>query len=145
MNASQDTAGVSVLCVDDNPAVARALETKVTRSGGFIWAGTLASADEVVDACCRTCPNLVILDVDMPGISPFEAILELTERCPDTRAIMFSGHVRRDLVEQSIDAGAWGYVSKNDGEDELIRVLRRVHGGEIAFSPEAEVVYHGGL
>ncbi len=142
MMVRDENSTLSILCVDDNPAVAKALETKLSRAGGFMWKGALECADGLVAECSRVCPDLVLLDVDMPGKSPFEALEELVELCPGTRAVMFSGHVRRDLVERSLDAGAWGYVSKNDGEDELIAALRRVSGGELGLSPEAERAYH---
>lgn len=143
MTGSGQPKPLTVMCVDDNPAVARALQTKLMRVGGFEWLGSLPSADELLDACRDGCPDIVLLDVDMPGKSPFDALTELVGTCLDTRAVMFSGHVRRELVERSIDSGAWGYASKNDGEDELVAVLRRVAGGELAFSPEARRAYLG--
>jgi two-component system response regulator NreC len=134
-------ARMSVLCVDDNVAVAEALEVKVGRAEGFEWKGTLSRADDLVDVCLRDPPMLVLLDVDMPGRDPFDALAELVEKCPDTRVLMFSGHVRRDLITRAVDAGAWGYVSKNDGENEIVTALRRVAAGELALSPEAKRMF----
>ena len=134
-------ARMSVLCVDDNAAVAEALEVKVGRTEGFEWKGALPRADDLVAVCLRERPMLVLLDVDMPGRDPFEALAELVEKCPETRVVMFSGHVRRDLVTRAVDAGAWGYVSKNDGEEELVAALRRVAAGELALSPEAKRMF----
>lgn len=131
----------SVLCVDDNAAVAEAVRVKLTRHKEFAWKGSLPAADELVTVCRRDCPDLVVLDADMPGRDPFEALAELTEECPGIRAVMFSGHVRRDFISRSMEAGAWGYVSKNDGEDALLDVLRKVMIGSIAFSPEAKRYY----
>lgn len=131
----------TVLCVDDNEAVAEALRVKLTRRKEFAWTGTLPAADQLVKVCQRDCPDLVVLDADMPGKDPFEALAELTEQCPGTRVVMFSGHVRRDFISRSMEAGAWGYVSKNDGEEALLDALRKVMAGSIAFSPEAKRYY----
>jgi DNA-binding NarL/FixJ family response regulator len=141
MTAPETDRTLGVLCVDDNVAVAKALEIGLTRAGGFQWKGSLTCADHLIEACIRDCPDLVLLDVDMPGRNPFEVLAELAARCPDTRTVMFSGHVRRDLIERSLDAGAWGYVSKNDSEEELVSVLRKVAAGQLGFSSEARRMY----
>lgn len=131
----------SILCVDDNAAVVEAVATKLTRAGGFLWKGALSRADDLLETCMRDCPDLLILDVDMPGLDAFRALSDLVRHAPNTRAVVFSGHVRRELIERSLDAGAWGYVSKNDGEDDLVLVLRRVAAGEMALGPEAKRLY----
>lgn len=135
---------IGVLCVDDNPHVAEALKLKLGRAGSFRWMGWLADADRMVETARSICPKIVILDVDMPGQDPFEATAELNQVCPDTRVVFFSGHVRADFIDRALDAGAWGYASKNDGEEELLAVLRAVAGGEMAFSPEARSTYDQG-
>lgn len=141
MSAEPQPAPPGVLCVDDNPYVVDAIELKLRLVGGFAWKGSLPSADGLVDAATRDTPTLVLLDVDLPGVDPFLALAELSARCPDVKVVMFSGHVRGDLVRRAVDAGAWGYVSKNDGEEELVSALRRVLAGEFALSPEARIVY----
>lgn len=132
---------LGVLCVDDNAEVAEALRIILGRAGGFAWLGWLPRADALVETAAQKCPRLVVLDLDMPGKDPFAALADLVDRCPDARVVVFSGHVRRDLVHRAIDAGAWGYVSKNDGEDQLLSALEGVASGELALSPEARRVY----
>jgi DNA-binding NarL/FixJ family response regulator len=141
MMSNSHTAKMSVLCVDDNAAVAEALEVKLGRSEGFEWKGALRRADDLVAVCVRDRPTLVLLDVDMPGRDPFDVLAELVDRCPETRVLVFSGHVRRDLITRAIDSGAWGYVSKNDGEEEMVAALRQVAAGELALSPEAKRMF----
>ncbi len=130
-----------VLCVDDNPAVTDALRVKLGRSNEFEWRGSLHSADDLLDRCERERPAIVLLDVDMPGKDPFEALAELTARAPDIIVLIFTGHVRKDLIERALDCGAWGYVSKNDGEDELLAAMKRAANEELALSPEAQRTY----
>jgi DNA-binding NarL/FixJ family response regulator len=76
----------------------------------------------------------------MPGQSPLQALREINRSGAAARTIVFSGHLRRELVAQAMDAGAWGYVSKNDGEDSLVVAIRAVMAGEIAWSPEVQSV-----
>jgi two-component system, NarL family, response regulator DesR len=130
---------ISVLCVDDNEQVAIALRMKFGSIGGFEWRGWLSAADSLVPTVLRDKPGIVLLDIDMPGRDPFDALAELTNRCPRTRVVIFSGHVRRDLVDRALDAGAWGYVSKNDGEESLVHAVRQVAAGELTLSPEARM------
>jgi two-component system response regulator DesR len=139
--ATQGDRLLRIVCVDDNPAITTALKGLLGPHKGFEWKGSLASADDLVEFCADAQPDLVLIDVDMPGKSPFEALTELAARCPGTRGVMFTGYVHRELVEKSLDAGAWGYVSKNDGEEELLLALQRAASGELALSPEAKAVY----
>ncbi len=127
----------AVLCVDDNAEIAAALELLFSRLPDFEWLGWLPAADHLVAEALERHPRLVLVDIDLPGTDPFRAIEELAERDPEVRAVMFSGHVRPELVDRALGAGAWGYVSKNDGEEELLSVLRQVAAGEFALSSEA--------
>lgn len=132
---------IGVLCVDDNPQVAEALRLKLTRTAPFEWIGWLPSADRLRDEAVRSGPAVVLLDLDMPGRDPFAAAADVASQCPASRIVIFSGHVRAELVQKAFDAGVWGYVSKNDGEDELLLAMRRVASGEIAMSPEVRSTY----
>jgi two-component system response regulator DesR len=127
----------TVLCVDDNAEIAAALELLFARTPDLEWLGWLPVADGLVEQAARIHPALILVDIDLPGTDPFRAVEELSERLPDSRAVMFSGHVRPELVDRALNAGAWGYVSKNDGEEELLSVLRQVAAGEFAMSSEA--------
>jgi len=135
---------ISVLCVDDNDLVASAVAMKLRMEGGFIWKGRLASADGLVQAVLRERPAVILLDIDMPGKDPFEAIAKLAESASECRVVIFSGHARSELLARAIDAGAWGYVSKSDGEDALVDAVRAVAGGQFALSPEIRAICERG-
>jgi DNA-binding NarL/FixJ family response regulator len=133
----------TVLCVDDNLQVADALRVKLRRDGSFEWQGWLCEADDLVEVVKRDRPKLVLLDLDLPGRDPLVVTAELHRVVPSSRVVVFSGLVTRDLVERALDAGAWGYVSKNDGEAELLSAMHKVGGGDVALSPEAAALYYG--
>lgn len=126
---------VRVLCVDDNSLVADAVATRLYLVGGFKWLGHLPSASGVVDAVARLEPDVVLMDLDMPGPDPFHAMRELAEQHPESRVLVLSGHVRRDLLDRAIEAGAWGYISKSDDAGTLVSAVRRVARGEFVLGP----------
>lgn len=127
---------IGILCVDDNPRVAEALRMKFSRTGGFEWRGWMEDANRLLDRIEGDPSVVVLLDLDLPGRNPFEALTEVNERFPQARTVVFTGHVRKDFIERAIEAGAWGYVSKNDGEEALVEALRRVSEGEFVMSDE---------
>lgn len=132
----------TVYCADDNPLVTDAIRIQVERAPDFRWMGCAEDAGRLIEEVGRRgCPDIVLLDVDMPGKSPFDAIGELLGRCGGVRVLMYSGIVRRDLIDRAIAAGAWGYVSKSDGEQALFAAMRKVLAGEIGLSPEAQAIY----
>lgn len=137
---ANDPPTISVLCVDDNEHVALAIAHKLRAVGGFEWRGRLECADELSDVATGACPAIVLLDLDMPGKDPFLAVKELTQRCPGSRVIIFSGHVRQELLERGLHVGVWGYISKSDGEDALITGIRSVASGEFAMSAEVHAI-----
>lgn len=134
-------AKIRVLHVDDNRDVADALRMKLSREREFEWTGWLERADTMVDAAANARASVVVVDLDMPGPDPVAAIQTLAQSHPQIRVVVFSGHVHADNVERALNAGAWGYASKNDGEDELVEILRSVAIGQVRLSPEARVVY----
>ncbi len=134
---------IRVLCVDDNRLVGEALAVHVAHQPGLRWQGQLHSADELVRRASELHPDVVLLDVDMPGMSPFDAIRELASKAPEIRVLMLSGHIRRPLVEAAMDAGAWGYLSKDSGAEAVTEAVRRVWADEVVLCPQVEAVLDG--
>lgn len=131
---------VRILCVDDNEDILWALGAHFSHVRDFEVVGTLGSATGLLSAVKNTKPDLLVLDLDMPGHSPLEALRKLHRSGSATRTVVFSGHIRKELINQAMDAGAWGYVSKNDGEDCLVTAIRAIAAGAIAWSPEVRAI-----
>ncbi|MDZ4753948.1 MAG: response regulator transcription factor [Phycisphaerae bacterium] len=130
---------IRVLCVDDNPLVVDALGLKLNLSGGFEWLVPLEAADNLLDDVLASQPDVVLLDIDMPGRDPLDALAELTAACPCVKVLMFSGHTRTDLVDRAIEAGAWGYLSKHADVQTIVSAIRRVAAGEFLLDPDFKV------
>jgi two-component system, NarL family, response regulator DesR len=126
---------IRVLCVDDNPFVADAVRIRLALHAGFDWVGHLTSADKLVDEVRQLQPDIVLLDIDMPGKDSLKALEELSIAVPRVRTVIVSGYERDDYLDRAVEAGAWGYVSKNDGPDQIVSAIREVHEGRFAFGP----------
>ena len=116
---------ISVLCVDDNPMTVETLKHLIERTPGLEWAGSLSSADSVVERCRESCPNVVLLDMVMPGRDCFEAAKLLWDQCPDSRVIMYTSHEKPESIDKSFASGAWAFVSKYEPNEKLVSVRMR--------------------
>lgn len=131
---------VQVMCVDDNERVLSALLLHFAGTMGFEVVRSLSSATGLAAAVRDTQPDILVLDLDIPGQNPLRELRKLTHSGAGTRTIVFSGYVGPALVAEAMNAGAWGYVSKGDSEDSLVEAIRAVVAGEIAWSPKVQSV-----
>jgi DNA-binding NarL/FixJ family response regulator len=134
-----DERPIRVLCVDDNALVGQVVKSTLKRAGGFQWLGHLSDAGHLVEKARRDCPDIILLDIYMPGKDPVNAMKELAEACPHAKVVMFSGYVSNHLIDRAIEAGAWGYISKHD--ENLVPAIRRVAHGEFVMGPEVQAQY----
>jgi len=128
---------IRVLCVDDNELIAEAIHRRLRREPDFEWIGWLARASELAEVAARSMPDVVVLDVDIPGDDAFQAVRELARACPTARALMLSGHANRDYIEAAVAAGAWGYIFKSEDTDTIIDAMRQVAKGGFILRPES--------
>jgi DNA-binding NarL/FixJ family response regulator len=89
-------------------------------------------------------PDIVLLDIDMPGRNAFEALAQIAAELPHVRVIVVSGHVRAELIDHALDAGAWGYISKGDETDIIVSAIHRVIEGECVLGSDAKAAYRAG-
>ena len=129
--------------MDDNPLIADAIATRLALVGGFDWLGHRDSADHLSAVVQRLEPDVILMDLDMPGEDPFDAIASLASTHPDARVLVLSGHVRRELLDRAIEVGAWGYLSKNDDVQSLVLAIQQVASGEFVLGPAVAIEGHG--
>jgi DNA-binding NarL/FixJ family response regulator len=127
---------IKVLCIDDHPFVADALQARLSSVTDMEFVGRLTSAEDVVSEVKRTNAEIVLMDIEMPGKDPFEAIDDLARQCPNTKVVMLSAFVRDHYIDSAVAAGAWGYLSKSDEPDVIIEAIRKVHRGEFVFGAD---------
>lgn len=90
-------------------------------------------------------PDVVLMDIDMPGVDTFSMVERLAADVPTVRTLMFSGHVNRAFIDRAFDCGAWGYLSKNNDVARVIEGIRQAARGEIALSKEVQAVQRENL
>ena len=132
------TRAIRILCVDDHAFLAEGLRSKIALEPALEFVGWLPNAANLVREVQERDVDVLTLDIEMPGPDPFEALAEVTRRCPDARVIMLSAYVRDHYIDAAVAAGAWGYLSKADHPDQIVQAIRRVVDGEFVFGPSIE-------
>jgi DNA-binding NarL/FixJ family response regulator len=122
-----------VLVVDDAADHARLCVILLGAEHDMEVVGTLNSADQLVETAQRLAPDVVLLDLRMPGRPSLEALRELTQKRPESRVIVCSGFDGPEYVAQSRSAGAWGHFVKTLDINELVEIVRKVARGERAL------------
>ncbi|MHC5022353.1 MAG: response regulator [Planctomycetota bacterium] len=125
-----------ILCVDDHAFLVEGLRARLALEADLEFVGHLERADHLVEEVRRREADVVLLDIEMPGTEPFEALQDLARQCPDTKAIILSAFVRDHYIDAAYQAGAWGYLCKSDPPETVIDGIRRVVRGELAASEE---------
>src|ERR1051326_2780980 len=100
-----------ILCVDDHVFLVDGLKARFAVDEDLDVIGRLSSAEQLVSEAIRLKPDVVLLDIEMPGPDPFEAADDLRRRCPDTKVGMLSAYVRDHYVSAALTPGVWGYFS----------------------------------
>jgi DNA-binding NarL/FixJ family response regulator len=126
---------IRVLCVDDNFAIVQAVRSLIATDQSLEWAGSLNTADKVVDVCQGNCPDIVLLDIEMPGRDAFEAMRALAALCPAPRVIVLSSHADERRVYRAIEHRAWGFIDKADAPQAIIEAIHSVVDGHSYLSP----------
>ena len=127
-----DGRSITLLIVEDNDDLAEVLELSLRQQPDLSVVGRLSSADGLLETIAETHPDVVLMDLGMTGKPALEAVREVTTQCPDTRVVMYSGFDDEATVDCALDAGAWGFASKHRDFEDLVAVVRRVAGGEVA-------------
>jgi len=126
---------VRVVVADDHAIFREGLRALFEGIPGLEWAGEAADGREAVRVAGEAAPDLVIMDVTMPGLNGVDATRQIRARRPKTRVLALSVHTERRFVLDMLRAGASGYVSKENAFEELSRAIEVVARGETYLSP----------
>jgi two-component system response regulator DevR len=124
-----------LLLVDDHEVVRLGLKALLEHHPQFEVVGEAGTAKEAVDQVSRLRPDIVLMDIRLPGASGIEACEEITRSYPETRIVMLTSYAEDEMLFSAIRAGASGYVLKQIGSDDLIRALEAVSRGEALLDP----------
>jgi two-component system, NarL family, response regulator DevR len=124
-----------ILLVDDHEVVRLGLKALLERHPQFDIVGEASSAREALELVANNHPDVVVMDIRLPGTSGIEACEEITSRFPETRVLMLTSYAEDEMLFSAIRAGASGYVLKQIGGEELVRALEAVARGEALLDP----------
>ncbi|MCX6054589.1 MAG: response regulator transcription factor [Chloroflexi bacterium] len=124
-----------IILVDDHEVVRLGLKSLLERHPHFEVIGEASTAKEAMEQVERLLPDVVIMDIRLPGTSGIEACEEITKNFPDIRVIMLTSYAEDEMLFSAIRAGASGYVLKQIGADDLMRAIEAVGRGEALLDP----------
>jgi two-component system response regulator DevR len=124
-----------ILLVDDHEVVRLGLKALLEHSPNFEVVAEAASAKEAIENTARYHPDIVLMDIRLPGASGIEACEEIIRDHPETRVVMLTSYAEDEMLFSAIRAGASGYVLKQIGGGDLIRALESVGRGESMLDP----------
>jgi DNA-binding NarL/FixJ family response regulator len=126
---------LKIVIVDDHEVVRLGLRTLLERHPDFKVVGEAANAREAVQKTQLLRPDVVIMDIRLPGGSGIDACRKIVEQVPEARVIMLTSYAEDEMLFDAISAGACGYVLKQIGSDDLIRAIEAVGRGEASLDP----------
>jgi two-component system response regulator DevR len=124
-----------ILIVDDHEVVRLGLRTLLGGHEDIIVVDEAANADDAVKKAQQHNPDVIIMDIRMPGKNGIEACREILAHKPDAQVIMLTSYAEDEMLFDAINAGAVGYVLKQGGGDDLVRAIRRVGQGDALLDP----------
>jgi DNA-binding NarL/FixJ family response regulator len=132
------TKTITVLLADDHALVRETLASCLREAGDMTVVGEVANADEALAMAVRERPDIVIMDIDMPGLLAFDAVRTIRTRSPKTRVIVLSGFFNDRYIEEALRSEASGYLTKGETPESVVRAIRTVAAGGAYFSPEVQ-------
>jgi DNA-binding NarL/FixJ family response regulator len=124
---------IKVVIVDDHPVVVDGLRASLESSPGFAVLGEAGSGEEALRRVDEVRPDVVLMDLEMPGIGGLEAIRHLTRRHPEVGILVLTMFDQDELVLSALRAGARGYVLKGAPRDDVVRSITAVARGDAVF------------
>ncbi|MCD6553693.1 MAG: response regulator transcription factor [Anaerolineae bacterium] len=131
---------IRVLLVDDHAVVRSGLGAFLLAYDDLELVGEAASGEEAVRLCERFQPDVVLMDLVMPGMDGATATRLIREHCSQIQVIALTSFKEKELVEGALEAGAIGYLLKNVSAEELANAIRKAHAGKPTLAPEAAQV-----
>ena len=136
-NRMLDTMAVRTRClvVDDHSVVRQGLDILFGELDDLELVGTVETGEEALDAVARLNPEIVLMDVRLPGIDGVSAVKRIHQTAPNVQFVVFSAYGDKRLLSDAIAAGARGYVMKGSPPEDLVRAIRTVAEGKAFVDP----------
>jgi DNA-binding NarL/FixJ family response regulator len=124
-----------VLLAEDHTIVRKGLRSLLESAPGINVVGEAADGRQAVDKVRQLSPDIVLMDISMPGLNGLEATRQIRQRFPGTKVLILTMHADEEYILQILQAGALGYVVKQAAPEELISAVEAVSHGQVFLSP----------
>ena len=135
---------ISCLIVDDHEVVREGLRLSLSRAPHIRVVGEAADGESAVALAQRRRPDVVIMDVRMPGIDGLEATKLMTQQVPDAKVLIFTAYSEKSLLSRGLESGAKGYILKEAPHETLVRAIEKVAAGDGYLDPALMPDFLGG-
>lgn len=126
---------IAVLLVDDHAVVRQGLRALIEAEGDIVVVGEAENGRQAVALTKKRLPDVVVMDVAMPGMNGLEATRQIVKNVPSSKVLVLTSYGDDDYVSQLLEAGATGYLVKQTAATDLLRAIREVRAGNTFFSP----------
>lgn len=127
---------IRVLIVDDHAVVRSGLATFLSVYDDLELAGEAASGQQALGICEQVCPDVVLMDLVMPGMDGANATRAIRQQCPHVQVIALTSFRDHELIQAVLQAEAIGYLLKNVTADDLVEAIRAAYAGRPTLAPE---------
>ena len=127
---------INVLLVDDHELVRTGIKRILDDVRGFKVVGEAKTGEEAVIFCRQNHPDIVLMDMNMPGICGLEATKKICRFCPDVKVIVLTVHCEDPFPSKVMQMGAHGYLTKSAGSNEMVHAIKAVKSGQRYIAPE---------
>ncbi len=125
-----------IAIVEDDETIRRSMERFINRSGDFCCSACYASAEEGLEAIPLNTPDIVLMDINLPGMNGVECVRRLKPLCPEVQIVMLTIYDNIERVFEALQAGAVGYLLKQTRPDEILLALQEVGQGGAPMSSQ---------
>jgi DNA-binding NarL/FixJ family response regulator len=136
---------IRILAVDDHPLLRDGIAALIGTQPDMHLVAEAASASEALEKFRSTCPDVTLMDIQMPGTNGIDAIAAIRAERPDARIIVLTTYAGDALAERALRAGVQGYLLKGSVRKELLDAIRKVHAGLKRIQPEVAAELAGCL
>lgn len=126
---------VRVFVYDDHAERRAALKALLSLSDDFVFAGEAADCSNALEDIEKYYPDVVLMDINMPGVGGLEGLKKIKETYPGVKVLMQTAYDDSEKIFTSIRYGASGYILKNDSPQKLMQAIHEVHEGGAAMNP----------
>ena len=132
-----DAKMIRVLIVDDHAMVRNGLRQFIDTFDDLSWMGEARNGSEAIEKCLADAPDVVLMDLVMPGMNGSEATRRILEQNAEIKIIILTSFYEQELVEQALQAGATSYLLKSVSAEDLAQAIRSAYAGHSTLAPEA--------